>query len=865
MASPQGLKRDAGSLFLGVEQAEKEAGETNDPLAADGLPTPNTPTFKKKFKSDVTEDFDILSKLNINDDGKVAPYDAFRSERLPCLAVYHSSFSEAEQKVPKVCDLFLKAVEKEDDYYNPEIELICERDLIPLLKVQNFYAKPGPIALLGGAGNGKSSLINNLVSIPGLVQESDAAHRGTNLVHELTTASLKQFSKYLVAVPYLADTQIKTIVQQHCNNIIKCLGMHEADEELTEDEKDMLQNAYDNSVEFFRILLCDRVDLKSDEDAFDFFESRRAGGEDALVKELKKHIDDFKNTRALEDGVEYHDARNVQQLADVFRKVARVPLNTDAHPPRAHPWPLLTKIQIRLDNPLLNAIPPLGDTPGTTDSNQDVVNATKGYIDEAGTIFIVERARRVAAQGTLDAHLKECIRRNKVNCIVLVLTAIDDVQIIKDYDRSELLLEDRKQLESAENLVEQLKHEEYSLKQRRMAIMAKDAPDVTDFEAIKTIDRESENISIKIACAEQKVKQVVVQIRFRQAAESVKGKLRTLERNPRAPDLKVYGVSNPQYQQHLYGYDAKKPPILDVEGTGLPELRRLLFTIPADGKAVTLRRICQNILPAIFKGIIGILTKSRLERKKEVEKVITNIMQKYKKVAKHTIAELDRSFETHVVEAIGILHAIQQDCSPYNNISLDQNRIHWEERVQKLLDGWEKTTYRGVTFMAFCRRSGRFKPKNKEETCWNDKIQNLMVEKLVGGFNAFDDDLPNIESLNATKIDALFRELIESLQGKALHSLSSLGENKANTNLQNARTSKARREQTSSTTTFAPSAIVCWKISKRSSASCVTTSGPSGTHAQSIRRVVMRALMSLKLCSPLMIGARRSGSPMIQS
>jgi hypothetical protein len=42
-------------------------------------------------------------------------------------------------------------------------------------------------------------------------------------------------------------------------------------------------------------------------------------------------------------------------------------------------------------------------------------------------------------------------------------------------------------------------------------------------------------------------------------------------------------------------------------------------------------------------------------------------------------------------------------------------------------------------------------------------------------------------------------------------------------------------------------------------------SGPSGTHAQSIRRVVMRALMSLKLCSPLMIGARRSGSPMIQS
>ena len=656
MASPQGVKRDAGSLFLAVEQAENEASETNDPLAADGLPTPNTPTFKKKFKTDVAEDFDILSKLNINDDGKVAPYDAFKSELLPRLAVYHDSFNMAEEKVPKVCDLFLEAF-KNEDYYNQEIELICQRDLMPLLKLQNFYAEPGPIALLGGAGNGKSSLINNLVSIPGLVKESDAAERGTNLVHELTTASPKQFSKYLVAVPYLADTQIKTIVQHHCNNIFKFLEMDEADEELTEDEKELLQKAYDTSVEFFRILLCDRVDLKSDEDALDFFQSRRARGEDALVNELKKHIDDFKATRALEDGVEYHDAQNVQQLADVFRSVARVPPNTDAHPPKPHPWPLLTKIQIRLDNLLLNLIPPLADTPGTTDSNQDVVNATKSYIDEAGTIFIVERARRVAAQGILDTHLKECIRRNKVNCIVLVLTAIDDVQIIKDYDRSELLSEDRKQLESAETLVEQLKHEEYSLKQRRTAIMAKDTPDVTDFESIRTIDRESEEVSIKIACAEQKVKQVVVQIRFRQAAESVKGKLRTLERNPRAPDLKVYGVSNPQYQQHLYGYDAKKPPMLDVEGTGLPELRQLLYTIPAEGKAATLRRICQNILPAIFKGIIGILTKSRLERKKEVETVITNIMKKYKKVAKHTIAELDRSFESHVVEAIGISHA----------------------------------------------------------------------------------------------------------------------------------------------------------------------------------------------------------------
>lgn len=105
----------------------------------------------------------------------------------------------------------------------------------------------------------------------------------------------------------------------------------------------------------------------------------------------------------------------------------------------------------------------------------------------------------------------------------------------------------------------------------------------------------------------------------------------------------------------MAGYDAKKPPSLDIEGTGILALRRMLYEVPARGKSTTLSRIGKNLLPKIFGSIIGVLTKSWLERKNEVLKEITHNLNECGDLVASLCKEVKRHFEKCVVQMFGKL------------------------------------------------------------------------------------------------------------------------------------------------------------------------------------------------------------------
>lgn len=76
-----------------------------------------------------------------------------------------------------------------------------------------------------------------------------------------------------------------------------------------------------------------------------------------------------------------------------------------------------------------------------------------------------------------------------------------------------------------------------------------------------------------------------------------------------------------------------------------------------------------------------------------------------------------------------------------------------------------------MTFAAFCRRSGHWRAKKGEEwITWNEKIQNIMADKLADGFDAFDDEILSVETNIATDVAELFKKLETDLDGKLLHS-----------------------------------------------------------------------------------------------
>lgn len=60
----------------------------------------------------------------------------------------------------------------------------------------------------------------------------------------------------------------------------------------------------------------------------------------------------------------------------------------------------------------------------------------------------------------------------------------------------------------------------------------------------------------------------------------LKDKLKLLTKSKATPELKVLFISNTQYQKHVGGYEIADFPALDIEATGIPGLRQMLYSIP---------------------------------------------------------------------------------------------------------------------------------------------------------------------------------------------------------------------------------------------------------------------------------------------
>lgn len=105
-----------------------------------------------------------------------------------------------------------------------------------------------------------------------------------------------------------------------------------------------------------------------------------------------------------------------------------------------------------------------------------------------------------------------------------------------------------------------------------------------------------------------------------------------------------------QYAKHVSGFDPREPPKLDVEATGVPALRRLLYKVPARGKATTLSRIGTSVLPGLYQGVIATLTKSRLERKQDVLTLMECILDGLPSIPNASARDIREKFDQYVTK-----------------------------------------------------------------------------------------------------------------------------------------------------------------------------------------------------------------------
>lgn len=646
--------RKQGSDSLFVSQDEEVNRTTSTKAIKRGRDSFSTPSDdpvglqhnqNKRLKPEPQPELDPVSILKVGNNGKVIPYDP-STEKRPAFPAYHPEFSRTEAFAANIVKTALRAWEKAktSGVEKDEIERICKA-LEKYRSVQPSYPPVRHVAFFGPAGIGKSTTINSTLN-QRAAAESDSADRGTNLVHEYVAPSSKQLSRYVVSAKYLAGRQLASFVEQHCARVYDFLDQEESGGD--GDDVEELRQALDTSLSIFNVLLCDKEDFVTVEKVQEYFEDHMQDREEAH-NQLKYMINELKASRALKDEVEDHEANNSRELSEKFRLVSRVPQAGSGRIKKPHPWPIIRKVEVHIDNDLLNAGVLLGDTPGTSDTNQAVVDSTTNYIRNAGLVLITEGVKRINNSTTLDANLLQLVQMGKTSehaCnICLVVTSIDTLANISEDWRHELLHEDKAVLEEVEGrlvrLLEKKTHLDEEMRSGRIV------------DARKMIE-DLRVLPIKIAAAEAKVAQSVVEIKTRDIEEKLRGRLRQVSRSRHDRDLEVIFVSNTEYQKHVQGYDPAKPPILDIEATGIPKLRRKLYEEPASGKGQTLKRICEARIPTLLMSITGVLTKSKLERKQEVVIAIEAILNTYHIATDHLFDDLRRSFKSRVLDVFGM-------------------------------------------------------------------------------------------------------------------------------------------------------------------------------------------------------------------
>lgn len=252
-----------------------------------------------------------------------------------------------------------------------------------------------------------------------------------------------------------------------------------------------------------------------------------------------------------------------------------------------------------------------------------MVQNARSYLKNAGTILVFAKPDRIDQNPELDHNLRECVHLNKMEETYLIVTKIDQKAALSDRERTNLLPEDSSALNEAETELRALKGRVSDLEKAKA-----DAYEADDIKEYKKFEELRRQLEIDLKSAEMAVKQVEIEIRNRDIARGLKDKFREITGSKHSPDLKILFTSNSVYQKHLAGYNVHDPPMLDVEATGIPAVRRLLYRVPARGKLEVLSRIVRKALPAIFNCISGILTKAPLERKQEVEDLITKVFEK---------------------------------------------------------------------------------------------------------------------------------------------------------------------------------------------------------------------------------------------
>lgn len=570
------------------------------------------------------------SKASTN---RTPPYDDKWEKESSRLAVDQECFGKAESLVPVICDVVTaKADALRSKGYNDEEIVNIAKKLKDLRFVGKSYPRSKPTGCHGVTAAGKSTLMNCLISQENIAAECDEGESGTSVIQELVMAEVDQIETFKAVVYYHPNRKIEAFVKRHFQTIHDFQNLDT--EDLDADEYSAWQADYETALTFFYTLLCERDEFMSADATLAYLNSATSRDDDVMLGQLSTWILEYLTRLKGGEGATVVQANTMRE---VNRELAKFkgPAKTGIAARSASPWPLVRIIKTHLQARILSEGAVLADLPGLSDTNKLRVQATRDYIKNCDTVIIVHPILRIQSQDTVWKEVHECIRNGKQGNLIIVCTKVDDIKHSRERDVSS---DDRKVLEKLRKEADDLAAEIAELEDK-----LQDAEENEDAD-YRSINRRLKATKTMRAGKEAEWREENIAIRNRRNIDAIQAGFRKAVNDPDA-NVPVFCVSNTIYQQHMKGFDNDNPPDLTVEATGIPDLRKHLFEIPAKRKHRALQKLGQRTLPRVLLALEMQCCKTRLERKQDIECKVVKPLNDFKDELHTLKARLKRNYE----------------------------------------------------------------------------------------------------------------------------------------------------------------------------------------------------------------------------
>ena len=653
---------------------------------------------------------------------KDRPYNPEKDEPAPNWQSFNPHFKQIDidcSKIVKGMNDLLNRVSAS----NP-----CLKVFKNSLENRSKFRPPEPIlvGLLGNSGVGKSSLINSLLSVPGLALTDSGTRACTNNIIEYCYSFPNQQSPYSVKIYFFDAAKRRKVLNEHLQNYV----MHQrVGQDMEEEGRSESFMTSETSFEVLSTLFNDRPEFANPTRGRAFLDKELDGPGREILGAMCQWLDELlRSYDVVEDALDLN-ADTPEDLAKVVEPFIKTPFIADNEPAQASPWPIVRLVKIGLDCPLLREGIVIADVPGVSDTNVTRVSYAYLHLRRCNFLLVCADISRIETDRSTQSHLSRAFKTNG-SMKALVATRAD---VIGDSNELQSRAAQNELVRELRMVLERMNEDVKSLNDQKKKLKSK-----TPGEVLLQLSELSEAKKM----LEKIERGQYMRIRNQQAKRSLRATYKIATGD--ASELEVWFVSNSEYMLQLEAYDEDLP--IPVEYSGVPALRLRLKHLTEAAKVEKRRFYVQHVLPDVLTSIEIWSNPVGAKRHDGLVNIVSQGLEGCEEIAERHLRALIEAFNESLLNVVG------------------ENVQRWKDESRAISRAWtDKRVWKVQTFVAFLRKHGKHKTSKKPFQNWNNDLHAPVLATLTPAWATFEGAVANIFGYCTDLLKELLNKVKEEL------------------------------------------------------------------------------------------------------